>query len=317
MPCTTSRASSSSYGAGVVLGRCSGALRAATAGQITTSPSSSGGTGRRRGREGRGAAGARVREAAGLDERRRRWEGEHVGGAVVPMNRWLRSAMAASSTNSSDSSASPRDALVRAAPPRRGAASGRRRPGRSACSSATNTSRSPSSGSRRRGRRTGTARRWRAVEPSSCGLIAGRTSSVAGALASPPAVGAALVGVDDVLHDAVAHDVAAGEAHERQPVDAGEDLLEAEQARAPAGHVDLGDVAGDDGLGAEPDAGEEHLHLLGRGVLRLVEDDEAAVERAAAHERQRRDLDRAPLEQASARPRCRPCRRGRRRAGRR
>ena len=67
---------------------------------------------------------------------------------------------------------------------------------------------------------------------------------------------------------------------------------------APAGHVDLGDVAGDDGLGAEADAGEEHLHLLGRGVLRLVEDDEAVVERAAAHERQRRDLDRAPLEQA-------------------
>ena len=51
-------------------------------------------------------------------------------------------------------------------------------------------------------------------------------------------------------------------------------------------------------LRAEPDAGQEHLHLLGRGVLRLVEDDEALVERAAPHERQGRDLDRAPLEQA-------------------
>ena len=70
------------------------------------------------------------------------------------------------------------------------------------------------------------------------------------------------------------------------------------QPAAAAGHVDLGDVAGDDGLRAEADAGEEHLHLLGRGVLRLVEDDEAVVERAAAHERQRRDLDRAALEQA-------------------
>ena len=33
----------------------------------------------------------------------------------------------------------------------------------------------------------------------------------------------------------------------------------------------------------------------GRRVLRLVEDDEAVVERAAAHERERRDLDRPPL----------------------
>ncbi len=76
-----------------------------------------------------------------------------------------------------------------------------------------------------------------------------------------------------------------------------EHLLEPEQAAAAAGHVDLGGVAGDDGLGPEADAGEEHLHLLGRRVLRLVEDDEAAVERAAPHERQRRDLDGAPLEQ--------------------
>ena len=66
----------------------------------------------------------------------------------------------------------------------------------------------------------------------------------------------------------------------------------------PPGHVDLGDVAGDDALGAEADAGEEHLHLLGRRVLRLVEDDERAVERAAAHEGERRHLDRAAVEQA-------------------
>ena len=74
--------------------------------------------------------------------------------------------------------------------------------------------------------------------------------------------------------------------------------LEPDQARAAAGHVDLGHVAGHHALGAEPDAGQEHLHLLGRGVLRLVEDDERAVERAAPHEGQRRHLDRAPVEQA-------------------
>ena len=52
-----------------------------------------------------------------------------------------------------------------------------------------------------------------------------------------------------------------------------------------------------DGLGAEADARQEHLHLLGRGVLRLVEDDERMVERAPAHVRERRQLDRAALEQ--------------------
>jgi hypothetical protein len=63
------------------------------------------------------------------------------------------------------------------------------------------------------------------------------------------------------------------------------------------GHVDLGDVTGDDGHGPEPDAGQEHLHLLGRRVLRLVEDDEGPVQGAAPHERERRDLDRPPLEE--------------------
>ncbi len=57
------------------------------------------------------------------------------------------------------------------------------------------------------------------------------------------------------------------------------------------GQVDLGEVAGDDGLGVVAEAGEEHLHLLVGGVLGLVHDDEGVVERAAAHEGQRRDLD--------------------------
>ena len=80
-------------------------------------------------------------------------------------------------------------------------------------------------------------------------------------------------------------------------VDAAEHLLEPGQPRAAAGDVDLGDVAGDDDLGPEADPGEEHLHLLGRGVLGLVEDDEAAVEGPAPHEGQRGHLDGAPLEQ--------------------
>ena len=62
--------------------------------------------------------------------------------------------------------------------------------------------------------------------------------------------------------------------------------------RLLARKVDLGHVAGDDDLRAEPEPRQEHLHLLGRRVLRLVEDDERVVQRPAAHERERRDLDR-------------------------
>src|SRR5204862_4966361 len=86
-----------------------------------------------------------------------------------------------------------------------------------------------------------------------------------------------LVGVHDVLHDLVAHDVARVELHEVEAVDAAEHFVEAHEPAAPTGHVDLGDVASDHGLGPEPDTGEEHLHLFRRGVLGLVEDDEAVV----------------------------------------
>jgi hypothetical protein len=70
--------------------------------------------------------------------------------------------------------------------------------------------------------------------------------------------------------------------------------------------VDLGDVPGDDGLRAVAEARQEHLHLLGGRVLRLVEDDEAVVERPPAHERERRHLDGAALDEAPARGRSRP-----------
>ena len=70
------------------------------------------------------------------------------------------------------------------------------------------------------------------------------------------------------------------------------------QAGVLAGRqVDLRHVAGDDRLRAVAEAREEHLHLLGGRVLRLVEDDEGVVQRAAAHEGERRHLDRAALDQ--------------------
>ena len=90
----------------------------------------------------------------------------------------------------------------------------------------------------------------------------------------------------------MADDVLAAEADEGDVLDRREDLADDDQARAlVARQVDLGDVAGDDHPRAEPEPGEEHLHLLGARVLGLVEDHERVIQRAAAHECQRRDLD--------------------------
>src|SRR5688572_23340432 len=57
------------------------------------------------------------------------------------------------------------------------------------------------------------------------------------------------------------------------------------------GRVDLRDVAEAHELGAGPCARDESLHLLRREVLRLVEDQVAVQEGAAAHEVERADLD--------------------------
>ena len=81
-------------------------------------------------------------------------------------------------------------------------------------------------------------------------------------------------------------------------VDLAQHLQHMPQARfLVARQVNLGDVAGDYGLGPKADAGQEHLDLLDRGVLRLVENDEGVVERAPPHERQRGDLDDVALDQ--------------------
>src|SRR5215831_17641230 len=129
-------------------------------------------------------------------------------------------------------------------------------------------------------------------------LLSTSTDSIVALL---PALGAGLLGVlavglDDALHELVAHDVLMPEVNECDSVDGGEDLLHLDQPRRlVAGQVDLGHVARDDYLGAEAEARQEHLHLLRRGVLSLVEDDETVVQGPASHEGQRRDLDRAAL----------------------
>src|SRR6266540_1283591 len=106
---------------------------------------------------------------------------------------------------------------------------------------------------------------------------------------SPRACGARLLRVmlvrlDDPLHELVPDDVLVREADEGDAVDAGQDVLYLDEARRLlARQVD--------DLRAEAEPCQEHLHLLRARVLRLVEDDERVVEGAAAHERERCDLD--------------------------
>ena len=107
----------------------------------------------------------------------------------------------------------------------------------------------------------------------------------------------AVIGLDDLLHEGMAHDVLRREPADGDVVDPVENahgLLET--GGLVRREVDLRDVAGDDDVGAEADAREEHFHLLAGGVLRLVQDDEAVVQRAAAHVGERGDLDVAALE---------------------
>ena len=125
----------------------------------------------------------------------------------------------------------------------------------------------------------------------------GSRGAAAGRRSGGLALGVLVVGLDDPLHELVAHDVLAAEADELDVLDRVEHVADDDQpGLLLARQVDLRDVAGDDHPRAEAEPREEHLHLLGRRVLRLVEDHERVVERASAHERQRRDLDHAALD---------------------
>src|SRR5262245_2026058 len=70
--------------------------------------------------------------------------------------------------------------------------------------------------------------------------------------------------VDDLLHDSVPDDVARTELDEHEALDPVEHVAHQQQPRplASVGKVDLCHVAGHDHLRTEPQAREEHLHLL-------------------------------------------------------
>src|SRR5208282_2890935 len=96
----------------------------------------------------------------------------------------------------------------------------------------------------------------------------------------------------DSLHQMMPHHVGFVEMHESESVHALQNIDGFDQTAATrVGQVDLGDVTSDHGLGIKSQAGDEHLHLLGGGVLRLVEDDERIVESASTHEGDGSDLD--------------------------
>src|SRR5690606_37975764 len=93
-----------------------------------------------------------------------------------------------------------------------------------------------------------------------------------------------VVGLDDALHQRMAHHVLGLEVGKADALDVLEYLHDVGQTRArAAGQVDLADAPGAHGSRAEPDPRAEHLHLFQGGVLTLIEDDEAVVQRAAAH----------------------------------
>ena len=105
-----------------------------------------------------------------------------------------------------------------------------------------------------------------------------------------------LVGLDDALHQRVAHDVFLAKFHSSDTGNILEHLESLNESRFHcARQVYLGGVAGDNHFGVHAQAGEEHLDLVDSGVLGLVEHDDGVVECASAHEGQRGNLYGAPL----------------------
>lgn len=99
------------------------------------------------------------------------------------------------------------------------------------------------------------------------------------------------VGINNVLHYPVTNHVLGAKLNEPHALDPLKDPLGPHQSAPSPRDVDLGDISSDDNLGVEPNSGQEHLHLFWGGVLSLVQDDEAVVERATTHEGQGRNFN--------------------------
>ena len=101
----------------------------------------------------------------------------------------------------------------------------------------------------------------------------------------------------DVLYQLVADHVPLVEIDELDTCNVAQNLPDFNQAGNPLGReIHLSDIAGHDHFGMEAEPREKHFHLLRRGVLRLIENDERIVQGAAPHKPERRNFDIAPLD---------------------
>src|SRR5258708_15197027 len=81
-----------------------------------------------------------------------------------------------------------------------------------------------------------------------------------------------VIGANNALHQVMSHHIGFVEVNERQAFHALQYVDRFQQAAAPrVGQINLRDVSGNHRFGVESEAGNEHLHLFGSGVLRFVE----------------------------------------------
>ena len=117
-----------------------------------------------------------------------------------------------------------------------------------------------------------------------------------------PALGGAflfirVICLDDAPHKRVTHDIGAVQVNERDLFKITQNVLDMRKAIGTPDKVALRGVSRNNECRIETQASQEHLHLLGRSILRLIQDNESVVERTPTHIRQRGDLDNASLHQ--------------------
>src|SRR5215467_3312926 len=101
-----------------------------------------------------------------------------------------------------------------------------------------------------------------------------------------------VVGSHDLCHQLVSYDILVGKCDAADSIHIGEQTNRLGETRSLAARqVHLAGVAGNDHAAVLAQPGQEHFHLHGGGVLRLVQDDHCVGERPTPHEGERCDLD--------------------------
>ena len=105
------------------------------------------------------------------------------------------------------------------------------------------------------------------------------------------------VSSDDRLHQRVTHHIVFTKKMKgnSRRCGQGSDRLD-EAARFVLGKIDLSTIPGHDTFRVDTDSCQEHEHLLRRGILSFVENDERLVQCASPHVGERCNLDDIPLD---------------------